>query len=77
PLRLFLLAQKNLRIANLTVCHYSFAIPPSVALRAMEGIFRALRSTPLVFAGAKKSADSKPYGLPSAALAKDGGSRRT
>ena len=39
----------------------------------MEDILRTLRYTPLIFAGAKKSTDSKPDGLPSVALAKDGG----
>ena len=43
----------------------------------MEGILRTLRYTPLIFAGAKKSTDSKPYGLPSVALAKDGGEKGT
>ena len=41
----------------------------------MEGILRTLRFTSLVFASKKKSTDSKPYGLPSVALAKDGGGR--
>ena len=38
----------------------------------MEDILRTLRYTPLIFAGAKKSTDSKT-GLPSVVLAKDGG----
>ena len=50
---------------------------PSVALRAMEGILRTLRFTPLIFALQKKSTDSKPDGLPSVALAKDGGAKET
>ena len=40
-----------------------------------RGILRTLRYTPLIFALQKKSTDSKPYGLPSVALAKDGGGR--
>ena len=39
----------------------------------MEGILRALRYTSLIFALQKKSTDSKTNGLPSVALAKDGG----
>ena len=37
------------------------------------GILRPLRCTPLIFASKKKSTNSKPCGLPSVALAKDGG----
>ena len=43
----------------------------------MEGILRTLRFTSLVFASKKKSTDSKPCGLPSVALAKDGGAEET
>ena len=51
------------------------AVQPSVALRAMEGILRTLRLRLRLFLQAKKSTDSKPCGLPSVALAKDGGGR--
>ena len=40
-----------------------------------RGILRTLRYTPLIFALQKKSTDSKPYGLPFVALAKDGGGK--
>ena len=43
----------------------------------MEGILRALRYTSLIFALQKKSTDSKTNGLPSVALAKDGGANVT
>ena len=58
--------------------------PPSVAqgsssAKAMEdkftGILRQLHCTTLIFASKKKSTDGIPDGLPSVALAKDGGGR--
>jgi len=49
------------------------AAQPSAALRAMEGILRTLRYTPLIFALQKKSTYGIPDGLPSVASAKDGG----
>ena len=50
-------------------------LPPShkATEDKFTGILRTLRFTSLVFASKKKSTDSKPYGLPSVALAKDGG----
>ena len=46
---------------------------PSAA-EALEGIFRTLRYTPLHFClRKKKTTHGIPHGLPSVALAKDGG----
>ena len=42
-----------------------------------RGILRTLRYTPLIFALQKKSTYGIPDGLPSVALAKDGGRSRT
>jgi len=41
-----------------------------------RGILRTLRFTPLIFASKKKSTAGNPYGLPSVALAKDGGGKK-
>ena len=75
-LRSFLLCKKNLRIANLTykkhMCGWDAEpfSPPSPRLwRASFARSVALR----LFLQAKKSTNSKPDGLPSVALAKDGG----
>ena len=61
---------KDERLAKAKKSARRSSVQPSVALRAMEGILRALRA---FFADAKKSTDGKPDGLPSVASAKDGG----
>ena len=63
---------KTLSVASVERLSQFAAAQPSVA-KAMEGILRTLRCTPLVFACAKKSTDGIPDGLPSVDLAKDGG----
>ena len=67
---------KTLSVASVERLSQFAAAQPSAALRAMEGILRTLRCTPLIFAKAKKSTKGKS-GLPSVALAKDGGRSRT
>ena len=54
----------------------SGTVQPSAA-KAMEGILRPLRFTALYFCRQKKSTHGIPDGLPSVALAKDGGRNRT
>ena len=52
------------RLRELTLLYAAASFARSVSLR-------------LFFASKKKSTDSKPYGLPSVALAKDGGEKGT
>ena len=67
-------AQRRYEFLSQNVEEAIFCRLPSVA-KAMEGILRPLRCTPLIFASKKKSTDGIPDGLPSVALAKDGGGR--
>ena len=57
------------------------AAKASSSAKAIEdkfpGILRTLRFTALYFCRQKKSTDGNPCGLPSVALAKDGGRNRT
>ena len=66
------------RTAAVWVCCKSVPHCPASGADAplRRGILRTLRFTPLIFASKKKSTDSKT-GLPSVALAKDGGRSRT
>ena len=63
---------KTLSVASVERLSQFAAAQPSAALRAMEGILRTLRCTPLVFACAKKkSTHGIPDGLPSVAYDED------
>ena len=67
------------RTAAVWVCCKSMPHCPASGADAplRRGILRTLRFTPLIFCKQKKSTNSKPDGLPSVALAKDGGRSRT
>ena len=67
---------KTLSVASVERLSQFAAAQPSAA-KAMEGILRTLRCTPLYFCRQKKSTHGNPCGLPSVALAKDGGRNRT